>query len=123
GATVQTVGDILRDVHALAKEKGQAVGRMAFGATSGNKAIFIPVAEGLFRAGEVAVIDTARGAQVNGITQRLVEVGDRVVKQLDDVLAAVGIGAGILERDLVVVGGSHEARRPAGEVLRVAIIN
>ncbi len=42
------------------------------------------------------------------------EVGERVVEQLDDVLAAVGVGAWILGGYLVVVGGLEEARRPGG---------
>ena len=43
--------------------------------------------------------------------QRGVDVGDRVVEQLDDVLGVVGEGARVLAGQLVVVGGAQQARR------------
>ena len=48
-------------------------------------------------------------------TSARVDVGDRVVEQLDDVLGVVGERARILARHLVVVGRAQQARGPARE--------
>ena len=47
--------------------------------------------ERLFRAREVTVVDAVRRGEVHRAAQDGVQVLDRVVEQLDDVLAAVGV--------------------------------
>ena len=85
---------------------------MALGATARHCTFFIPVAECFFRAGKVTGIDAVQGRHVNRLGERGVQVLDRVVQQLDDVLATVGIGAGVLDGGLIVVGSLQQARCP-----------
>ena len=75
----------------------------------------VPVAGRLARAVEVADVGAGRLAHVDLGDQHAVDVGDRVVEQLDDVLRVVGERARILAGHLVVVGGAQQARGPAGE--------
>ena len=54
-----------RDVDAFAQERGQPVGRVALGARAGHGTLFVPVAERLFRTGEVARVDATHGRHVD----------------------------------------------------------
>ena len=68
--------------------------------------------EGLLRAGKVSSIDAMCSREVDGLIQDSVQVLDRVIEELDDILAAVGKGPRILEGGLIVVGRLGQTRRP-----------
>ena len=78
---------------------------------AGNIAFGIPVAERLGVAGEVTGIIACQLGHVDRLGDLAVQVIDRVVEQLDDVLGVVGEGAGILDGNLVVVGGLQAGGR------------
>ena len=50
--------------------------------------------------------------EIDRFRQRCIEIGHRVHHQLNDIFATVGIGAGILQRGLIVVGRFEKTRRP-----------
>ena len=74
---------------------------------AGTSPPLVPVPPWLLRAGEVADIVACQGRRS---VRR--EVLDGIEHQLNDVLGVVGEGAGILQDDLVIVGGLEQSRRP-----------
>ncbi len=118
-AAVQAVAGRLAGDHALGYELGLAGGGVALGASAGHNAaallLRVPVAERLLGTGEVAVVDAVGGADIHRRVHGPVQVRDRVVEQLDDVLAAVGVNAGVLLGHLEVVGRLGQASRPVTE--------
>ncbi|MGB5842834.1 MAG: hypothetical protein WBG94_00180, partial [Anaerolineales bacterium] len=87
---------------------------MALGAAGFDFTLFIPVPPGFTRSGEVTRVITVQGGHVDRVGDVLVQIGDRVVEQLNDVLAAVGVSTRIFLRDLVVVGGLQQTPGPGG---------
>ena len=67
---------------------------MALGATARHDAFSIPVTERLFGTGEVPGVDAVRSRHVHRLRQRRVQVGNRIMQELNDVLAAMRTGLG-----------------------------
>ncbi len=56
--------------------------------------------------------------QVNRLRERLVQVSNGVIQQLDNIFAAVGIRTRVLERGLVIVRGFCQSGCPGVELVR-----
>ncbi len=118
GSALHAIRRLGGDINPFGEEGGQTNRGVALGATAGHHTVFIPIAECCFRTGEVAGVNPGHRRHVDRLGQRLVQVINRVVQQLDDVLATVGVSAGVLDRSLVVVGGLEQTRGPRLEGIR-----
>ncbi len=114
GLAHQPVGGGHGGVDAFFDRLGQASAGVAFDAGARNDTVFVPMAEGFFRASEVAGVDAVGLGEVHRFGELGVQIFDRVIEQLDDVLAAVNVGARVLDGHLVVIGGLFQAGGPGG---------
>ena len=88
---------------------------MALGTRGRHLAVLIPVPERFFRSGKVTIVDPAQA-----LHEGCVQVFDRVIQELDDVLATVGISAGVFQRRLIVVRCFGQPSGPG--VVPVAVV-
>ena len=98
----------------VGNEGRQARGAVALGTGGFHETVFIciPMAEGLGIAGKMAGVIASQLAHIHRRGEPAIQIVDRVIKQLDNVLGVMGKGTGILGSDLIVEGRLQQARRP-----------
>lgn len=97
GVALEAVGRLEQlGADAVLDEEAEAVGAAV--AARADGLVLVPVAGGLAGAVEVAGSVAVGLADVDGLREDEVEVGNRVVQELDDVAGVVGEGAGVPRR-------------------------